>query len=117
MYNLSLMTQNKKPERGTDGPIAAIAYYGPDDQLATKAVVAIIDPQHTILESRDWRIKDADIRESQEISREISAFIAERSVSRVVIAEKIVGCPHVPDIDYPAGEPCPFCPFWADQEE
>jgi hypothetical protein len=117
MYNLDQMTENRKPDQSTEEPIAAVAYYGPDDQLATKAVVAIVDSQHTILESRDWNIDNADIRENQEISREISAFIAKRSVSRVVIAEKIVGCPHVPGTDYPAGEPCPFCPYWADQEE
>lgn len=111
------MNQQSNHQRGADAPIAAIAYYGPDDQLATKVVVAIIDAQHNILESQDWSEENEDVRENHAISRQISAYISHREVSRVVIAEKILGCPHVPGIDYPAGEPCPFCPFWADQEE
>jgi hypothetical protein len=27
-----------------------------------------------------------------------------------------MGCPHEEEIDYPKGEACPHCPFWAGRE-
>lgn len=117
MYNLSVMVEQNTPPTNSEAPIAAIAYYGPDDQTATKVVVAIVDAQHNILEAQDWEVEAEDIRKNTDISHQISTFIGSREISRVVIAEKIVGCPHVPGIDYPAGEPCPFCPFWRDEED
>jgi hypothetical protein len=29
------------------------------------------------------------------------------------MVEKIFGCPHEEGIDYPEGEKCPYCPYWA----
>jgi hypothetical protein len=31
----------------------------------------------------------------------------------VAISEGILGCPHEEGKDFPEGEDCPFCPFWA----
>jgi hypothetical protein len=33
-----------------------------------------------------------------------------------VVADRIVGCPHEEGIDYPDGEKCPECPFWATRD-
>lgn len=96
--------------------MAAVAYYGPDDQTATKAVVAIITPKQTILDSSSWQIASGDIRYDESTSREIAAYIKSHGIEKAVIAEGILGCPHVPGVDFPAGEPCPYCPFWAEEE-
>ena len=40
-------------------------------------------------------------------------FIREQGAESVVIADRIMGCPHEEGIDYPEGEKCPSCPFWA----
>jgi hypothetical protein len=34
----------------------------------------------------------------------------------VAIINKILGCPHEEDIDYPLGESCPKCPFGAGRD-
>lgn len=96
--------------------MAAIAYYGPDDQTATKAVVAIVDDAQTILDSTSWQVTSGDIRYDEAVSREIAAFIKSHGIEKAVIAEGILGCPHIPGEDYPKGEPCPYCPFWAEEE-
>lgn len=36
-------------------------------------------------------------------------------VRNFVMMEEIFGCPHEEGIDYPVGEVCPECPFWADR--
>jgi hypothetical protein len=43
------------------------------------------------------------------------AFITEAGVKSVVIAERIIGCPHEEGIDY-EGAICPACPFWAGRD-
>jgi hypothetical protein len=40
-------------------------------------------------------------------------FILERAAKSVAMMEPIIGCPHEEGLDYPEGEPCPQCPFWA----
>ena len=40
-------------------------------------------------------------------------FIEQHDVKSVVLSDRIIGCPHEEGIDYPQGEACPRCPFWA----
>ncbi len=40
-------------------------------------------------------------------------FIKNQGVRRVAVTDKIIGCSHEDGIDYPKGEACPQCPFWA----
>ncbi len=109
--------QAKLLRSNKDFPIAAIAYYGPDDRTATKTVVAIIDGNQNILESENWTVNEGDIRFNQEINHRIASFISARTVKKVVIAEGILGCPHTMGVDYPADEDCPYCPYWSDVEQ
>jgi hypothetical protein len=37
-------------------------------------------------------------------------------VKTVVIADAIMGCPHEEGIDYPDGDSCPKCPYWAGRD-
>jgi hypothetical protein len=110
---------SKMPDRASkdcEFPMAAVAYFGPDDQTATKVVAAIINEDRSILKSEKWLIADEDIRYNEPINQEIANFIGKFDVCRAVIAEGILGCPHEPGIDYPAGEDCPYCPFWSEKE-
>ena len=36
-----------------------------------------------------------------------------KRASKVVITDRIIGCPHEEGLDYPEGSKCPQCPFWA----
>jgi hypothetical protein len=108
----------KKVKKGFQGyPIATIAWYGPTDQLASKVAVGIVpeeDGEVAYLER--WFSEDEDVRRDPEISREIIDFIGKHRVRSVVMTEGIIGCPHEEGIDYPEGEECPECPFWAGRD-
>jgi hypothetical protein len=32
------------------------------------------------------------------------------------LADRIIGCPHEEGVDYPEGQSCPRCPFWAHRD-
>jgi hypothetical protein len=100
----------------SDFPLAAVAYYGPDDATASKVVVAILGEDQKIIKSVNWSKQDDDIRLDTEIARKIKEFINAWQIKKIVIAEGILGCPHTPGTDFPPGEDCPFCPFWANKE-
>lgn len=115
IVTMTLQNQDKHQDQGL--PIAAIAYYGPTNETATKVVVAIISADKSILESKKWTTSEEDIRFTQTVSKELAVYIANHRVSKVVIADGILGCPHEAGIDYPEGEQCPYCPYWATQEK
>ncbi|MBN2444188.1 MAG: hypothetical protein JXJ04_22685, partial [Spirochaetales bacterium] len=50
------------------------------------------------------------------INKQIYKFIKKYCAQSIVIVEKIIGCPHEQGVDYPSGEKCPLCPFWADKD-
>jgi hypothetical protein len=43
-------------------------------------------------------------------------FVKRHDVNDVAMTEHIIGCPHEEGIDYPQGETCPQCPFWAHRD-
>ena len=95
-------------------PIATIAYYGPDDKNATKVAVGIVpyenaDPR--IL--KRWINKDTDIRIDRITNEDIIKFIKENGAKSVVMADRIMGCPHEEGVDYNDESKCPKCSFWA----
>ena len=95
-------------------PVATIAYYGPDDKKATKVAVGIVPNEHaepSIL--KRWVNEDIDIRGDRITNEEIIGFIKEKGAKSVVMADRIMGCPHEEGVDYPDGSKCPKCPFWA----
>ena len=94
-------------------PVATIAYYGPDDQRATKVTVGIVDSKDEVIELRRWLVRAQDVRIDRAINNEILSFIKEHKVQRVAMAGTIIGCPHEEGIDYPEGSTCPQCPYWA----
>jgi len=91
-----------------------VAFYGVDDRCASKVAVGIVPrsgAEPTELER--WLSDDSDVRDDMAINTAILEFVERHGVKTVVVADRILGCPHEEGIDYPSGEKCPRCPFWA----
>ncbi len=105
----------KKANRGFRGyPVATLAFYGPDDTVASKVAVGILPSQPagvTALER--WFSDEGDVRVDPKVESEVIAFIKRQGVKTVLITDGIIGCPHEEGVDYPDGESCPTCPYWA----
>jgi hypothetical protein len=56
------------------------------------------------------------VRDDVEINTAIVSFVEQNQVKTVIVADRIIGCPHEEGTDYPAGEVCPRCPFWANRD-
>jgi len=112
-------TLEKQARRGFHGyPVATIAYYGPDDRRASKVVAGILlsekDKEAVHLER--WFSETGDVRQDLLINQQIVEFIEQHKPKSVAITDRIIGCPHEEGIDYPRGEKCPQCPFWANRD-
>ena len=108
----------KKAKRGMHGfPVGTIAFYGPDNRRASKVAVGIASaPQSELTEMRRWFSEAGDARKDDKILTEITTFLREHEVHSVAMTDKIIGCPHEEGIDYPDGEQCPVCPYWAGRD-
>lgn len=107
-----ITSQAQKGFRGY--PIATVAYYGPDDKFASKAVVGIIqneNDKNPLLGK--WFSQEKDVRQDRDINEQIADFIKQNGAKSVGLTDRIIGCPHEEGIDYPTGASCPLCPFWA----
>jgi hypothetical protein len=112
--NLFKTALRKKAEKGFQGhPLATIAFYGPDDRRATKVAVGIQANEDSDWEMMPWHSPDIDIRRNAAVMEEIVKLVRRRQVKSITMPEQILGCPHEEGIDYPSGESCPECPFWA----
>lgn len=91
-------------------PLATITYHGPNPDQATKIAVGILFDETRDPEVRTWT--GEDIAEDVSAAREISQFIQEHQVERVLTSEWVLSCPHEPGVDFPLGEECPLCTAW-----
>jgi len=105
----------KKKKQGFRGfPVATVTYYGPTDHHASKVAVGLIPyegAKATALER--FFSGPLDARRDDAITDAIIEFVKAHSAKSVVTPDRILGCPHEEGIDYPEGESCPKCPFWA----
>ncbi|MBV8683280.1 MAG: hypothetical protein JO111_10425 [Caulobacteraceae bacterium] len=103
----------KKARRGHRGwPTATVAFYGPDLDRASKAVVTIFRFKgDQDAEMRTWLSETSDVRTDPAITREMIEFIELHGSQSVGMIDGIIGCPHQEGIDY-EGEWCPECAFW-----
>ena len=105
----------KKAKRGYRGyPVATVAFYGPDDEYATKVAVGIVTEEGaepTALER--WKVEGGDVRFNPTIAEQVAEFIRAHGALSIATTGGIMGCPHEEGIDYPDGEGCRRCPFWA----
>ena len=108
----------KKARRGFRGhPVATVAFYGPDDTHATKVAVGIVAAEGAQAEALErWFAEERDVRSDPAIERAILDFIQRHGVKSVVMTDRIIGCPHEEGVDYPEGQACPRCPFWAHRD-
>ena len=108
----------KKARRGFRGyPVATVAFYGPDDTRATKVAVGVMAAEGAEPAALErWFAKDQDVRSDSSIGLHILEFIQRHGVKSVVMADRIIGCPHEEGVDYPEGQVCPQCPFWAHRD-
>lgn len=108
---------SKKTRRGFRGfPVATVAFYGPDDTRASKLAVGIVPAENAeVTDLRRWFAEAIDIRDDTQVAEDVLAFIEAAGARSIVMADRIVGCPHEEGIDYE--EPtCPHCPFWAGRD-
>ena len=108
----------KKAKRGFRGfPVGTVALYGPDDRRATKLVAAVIaredDPPSDL---RRYLAAEGDVRQDPTILEEVVLLFEAHGVRSVVMVDRIIGCPHEEGEDYPEGEDCPMCPYWAGRD-
>jgi hypothetical protein len=107
--------QKKARRRTRTYPLATIAYYGPDDQLATKVVVGLVAQSDEVIALNKW-FSEQDVRFSPAINQQIVDFLAQHHAESVAMLDRIIGCPHEEGVDYPTGGTCPQCPFWKDKD-
>jgi len=107
----------KLSHRKTGFPTATIAFYGEDDKVASKVVVGIVlSEKDDVAFMEKWYRTTTDVRFDAEIKVQMVDFLRQHNVHRVVMVDRIIGCPHEEGIDYPEGEKCPHCPFWANRD-
>ena len=114
-HDAALRKKTKKGFRGY--PVATIAYYGPDDRRATKVAVGIAESEAGgVARMERWFSDTSDVRADPQINEAILKFIEGHGARSVAMFDRIIGCPHEEGIDYPEGEKCPKCPFWATRD-
>ena len=118
MHHKTLWPLTKKATRGFRGyPVATVAFYGPDDRRASKVAVGILPAEgEQATELERWFADDRDVRDDVDIARAMLYFVEQHGAKTVVIADRIIGCPHEEGADYPEGQKCPQCPFWASRD-
>ena len=102
----------KKSKKGFRGyPLVTVAYYGPNNKVATKVAVGLITEENG--ETRMQRFfSTEDVRNDAGIQAQIIEIIDNAGALSVSLVDGIMGCPHEEGIDYPEGEECPECEFW-----
>jgi hypothetical protein len=115
LFHKVLWPLEKRARRGFHGyPVATVAFYGPDDQHATKVAVGIVPAEGAEADPLErWFSEQADARSDPDIARRIGEFIETHAAKSVVLVDRIIGCPHEEGVDYPAATACLQCPFWA----
>lgn len=118
MFHKALWPLEKRARRGFRGyPVATVAFYGPNDQQATKVAVGIVRGESVEANPLErWFSEQSDVRSDPDIAGQIAAFIEPHAVKSVVLVDRIIGCPHEEGVDYPVGTACPQCPFWAHRD-
>lgn len=108
----------KKAKKGMRGyPAATVAFYGPTADHASKVAVGIIEGENAELSAlKRWSSETGDIRHDRIIEQQIIQFIQEHGVLSVLMADGLLGCPHEEGNDYPEGQSCPNCPYWAGRD-
>src|SRR5882724_6248221 len=95
-------------------PIGTVAYYGPDDKTTTKIAAGVVVSDHDRPVLQRWT--GENVVNDPAVKQQIKHFFAKQGVKNVVVTDGNLGCPHEEGIDFPFGEDCPLCPFWAGKQ-
>src|SRR3569832_1684359 len=107
----------KKAKQGMRGyPVGTIAFYGPDRDRAAKVAGGFIAHEGAEADVRRWISEGSDVREDAAIFQAMAEHLRSRGVHSISMVDRIIGCPHEEEIDYPSGEDCPYCPYWAGRD-
>jgi len=110
-----VINQSAKGFRGF--PLVTVAYYGPNASKATKVVVGLVRFDGAEPEPLErWFGEERDLRLDENMTSRILRFVREHGAKSVAAVGAILGCPHEEGIDYPEGEACPMCPYWAGRD-
>ena len=60
-----------------------------------------------------WLKHRVDLRYDTKLQNTWIEILRREGVRSLAMMEEIYGCPHEEGIDYPVGQVCPECPFWA----
>jgi hypothetical protein len=118
MHHKAIWQLAKKANRGFRGyPLVTVAFYGPDDRHASKAVAGLVPSEGVELTDVErWFAHEEDARDDLEIAGGLAQFVERHGAKTVVLADRIIGCPHEEGVDYPEGQKCLRCPFWANRD-
>ena len=95
-------------------PMGTMAYYGPDDKTTTKIAAGVFKGPNSKAIMKRWVA--TDVMTNPKIQQEIKEFFEQHGVKSVSMSDGNMGCPHEEGKDFPVGEDCPFCPFWAGKQ-
>jgi hypothetical protein len=109
---------DRNAQKGFRGyPVATIALYGPTADFASKIVVAIVRDEGSDPDPLErWFSEDVDVRNNPTVGEKVLTFLKQHAVSSVIVTDGLIGCPHEEGIDYPEGQSCPKCPYWAGRD-
>ena len=99
---------------GPQFPMGTLALYGPDNVCTTKIAAAVKINENAEMILRRWVA--TDVTTNPKVHQEIQDFFKEYGVKSVAASSGNMGCPHEEGEDFPVGEDCPFCPFWAGKQ-
>ena len=95
-------------------PLGTVALYGPDDKITTKIVAAVFEQEGAEPLLEKW--VGRDVQNNPKVREQIKAFFVKHMVKNVVATSANMGCPHEEGEDFPTGEDCPFCLWWAGKQ-
>lgn len=105
----------RRAQAGFQGyPLGIIAFYGPDDKTASKAVIGIVkEAGHSPENIKRWIYDKGDLRKDVPAIKALFRYIEAYGVVSVALTPGIYYCPHEPGIDFPEGGSCSRCSFWS----
>ena len=92
-------------------PTLTVAFYGPDDEQATKVVASVI-PSEGASSTEMKRWSSSDILSDEAIMDEVKSFLQANQIRGLLAAAGTIGCPHEEGTDFPKGGNCSICPHW-----
>ena len=108
----------KRAGKGARGyPVASVAFYGPTEKVASKVVVGVTAFEGAeIAPLERWYSPDQDARKNPQLLKTVLQFLEVHGAKSVVLADKMLGCPHEEGKDYSEGEQCSLCPYWRNRD-